>query len=136
MVSGHQRFRSSIAAAALPLAVLTGCAGDFERSYDRWRGHSDFGGPFARWAGCIESRSGHYLDRENAPRHSDFAGENESQLFARVLGDCREHMSGPAWQRLSDREARRLVSDAHRAFGRVRAQIRDRDFQAIIDTGN
>lgn len=136
MARCQQRIRCSVAAAALPLAVLAGCVGDFERSYERWRGHSDSGGPFSRWTGCIETRSGHYLDQENAPRHSDFAGDNESQLFARVLDDCREHMSGPAWQRLSNREARRLVSDAHRAFGRVRAQIRDRDFQAIIDTGN
>ena len=120
--------------ALLPLAVLTGCVSDFQRSSERWREISSAGGPYSRWASCIEDRSYRYLDLNNRGPDEPPVEGTPSQLFTQVLADCRTHMAGPAWEHLSDDQARRLIADAHWAFERVDADIMDRDFHAIIGT--
>lgn len=121
--------------AILPLAALAGCVGDFQRSYERWNQISSAGGPFSRWASCIENRSYRYLDLNNQTPDEPAVEGTPSQLFTQVLADCRPHMAGPAWQHLTDEQVRELIADAHRAFERADAEIMDRDFHAIIEAG-
>jgi len=106
------------------MVLLAGCASDFTRSYHRWDQYTATNGPYARWTLCIEQRSGFYLDPriENGPARNAAAG-NRGQLFANVLTDCRELMTGPAWSGLDDRQIRRLIDDAYQAFHRVETDI-------------
>jgi hypothetical protein len=110
------------AAALIPLSVLAGCAGEWERSHDRWNAYRDPPGPYSRWALCIQDRSRYYLDPEAPPPEA--AQATSSRLFTHVLADCREHMSGSAWESLDDREVRRLISDAWQEFNAVGNEMR------------
>lgn len=120
----------------LASALLAGCVGDWQRSYERWRGYEESSGPYSRWARCVRDRSYRYLDLDALPAAPRPAGEpiagNDSQRFTHVLADCRELMSGPAWEALSDEDMRKLLADAYRAFARAGADIADRRFREII----
>jgi hypothetical protein len=124
------------ASAVLPLALLAGCASSFERSYGRWYDYRASLGPYTHWAGCIEERSQFYLDLERAPPGADFAKESRSQLFTRVLTDCRSLMTGPQWENLSAEQASRLIADAYQAFERVGAEIMDHNTRSVTAAGN
>ena len=120
--------------ALISLVGLAGCAGDWSRSYERWQayqGNPD--NPYFKWAHCIGERSRHYLESQWAPDESaDVPRGSRSQLFTHVLADCRGHMSGPAWESLTDRQVRRLIDDSWQAFKSVDAQIMSmRDAETI-----
>lgn len=108
-------------------ALLAGCVSDAERSYRRWDGYRSGPSPYTRWAFCIGERSGHYLAPESPPVEG-----NRSQLFTRVLADCREHMAGPAWDNLSDEQRRQLIDDAYREFHRADLDIMMQREMAVI----
>jgi hypothetical protein len=116
-----------ISLALLVPALLAGCASDAQRSYRRWDGYRTGPGPYTRWALCIGERSNHYLDPEPAP-----VDDNQSQLFARVLADCREHMAGSAWDDLSNKQRRQLIDDAYREFYRTYTDIMMQREMAVI----
>ena len=125
--------RASVALGLLPLLAATACASEWSRSYNRWQGHQgNTDDPYFKWAHCIDERSHHYLDVEAVPADANVPEGTRSQLFTYVLADCRELMSGSAWQTLSDRQVRRLIDDAWQAFKGVDATIKaDRDAETI-----
>ena len=103
---------------ALPaLALLGGCAGAWERSYDRWYNYKHGGGPYGKWANCIEARSSHYLDPDRSSEETDV------QLFTDVLRDCRPHMSESHWRALTSAQVKQLIGDAWQAFSNVSAEV-------------
>lgn len=123
---------SSLAVSAM---LLAGCASDWTRSYHRWNGYTASAGPYTEWARCIQSRSYHYLDVEGRPS-ADVVPGNDAQIFTNVLADCRQHMTGDAWNHVLHDEMQRLLADAHQAFFGVRADINARMMEAISSQGN
>jgi hypothetical protein len=109
--------RGQVYPAIASALLLAGCASDWDRSHDRWYRYQFEAGPYQQWADCIESRSYHY-------QSSEVVRANDSQLFTYVLADCREHMTGPAWDHIQPEATERLIGDAHQAFFAVGARIR------------
>lgn len=122
-------------ALALPLLVLglaTGCATNWDRGYERWRGYVEGSGPYSKWARCIRDRSVLYLDPDSVDTPPvDLRTANESQIFTYVLADCRTFMAGQEWQNLSSKKLQELIADALQAFNSVDAGIMARQEAAI-----
>jgi len=118
--------RRGILVIALSVFVSAACTSAFSRSDERWRGYRELGSPYQPWADCIRTRSAHYFSGGADVRDSD------ARIFSQILAECREHMSGPAWDYLSPREARRLIGDAYHAFFAVGAEIHAEQEAGII----
>jgi len=116
-----------------PLILAAGCAGDFERHYNRWRGYAVDDGPYSKWAQCIDERS--YYRLSYGPAKAADEPDPDSprpQLFTYVLADCRGLMAEDAWGTLQDKQVRRLLGEAWRAFSNIDAEIRARRDESII----
>ena len=107
---------AQIGTASLSLALLAGCASDWQRSYRRWYDYKASSGPYTRWALCIDQRSAHHIAPAGVGPIPDSGDGNRGLLFTRVLEDCRQFMSGPAWDNLPADHLERLISDAYQAF--------------------
>ncbi|HEY0411821.1 MAG TPA: hypothetical protein VGD66_01610 [Allosphingosinicella sp.] len=125
-----------LAALLLPLVLATGCAGDFERHFKRWRGYVEGGGPHSKWARCIDDRSAYYLTWDSVPAPGEPPRPDPDsprpQLFTYVLADCRALMSRLDWDSLQNKQVRRLIGDAWEAFSGVDADIKGRMDESII----
>ena len=109
-------------------ALLAGCATEWDSSYDRWYGYMAEPGPYRPWAHCIRQRSFHHID----PEGQGAIASNHGQLFTNVLADCREHMSGSAWEHISEDQVAELIADAYREFDRVYVNIQAHYAAGII----
>ena len=117
--------------ATASLATLAGCASDWDRSYWRVYHYKADSGPYARWAHCIEQRSAHYIDPAGMGPVTFSSDGNRGQMFAQVLADCREFMSGPGWDGLRSDQVGRLIRDALQAFDVEEAEAMARAAAAI-----
>ncbi|MCW3848646.1 hypothetical protein OF829_15530 [Sphingomonas sp. LB-2] len=117
-----------------PLAAMavmvSGCAGHWSRSYDRWEGL--WSGPYRAWALCIDERSNAYLQHEAPPAWYKGPTRTTSQIiFTWVLADCAGLMHGPGWDNLKPAAYERLIGDAWQHFLTVDARIQG-DIEASI----
>ena len=113
--------------AALAPVLLAGCAGDWHRSYARWRGYVEEPGPYSTWARCIRDRSYHYHDPDGTG-----VVVTDARTFTQVLADCRESMTGPGWSDLNPEETRQLLNDAYQQFRQAGADLMARYEASII----
>lgn len=109
------------------LALLTACASNIHLGIERWRSYLEERGPYSTWAQCIRDRSYHYHDPEGTGVVVTNAG-----TFTQVLADCREHMVGPGWDHLTEREMRQLLADAYQAFRQAGADLMARYEASVI----
>ena len=128
------------------LVTLSGCASDWQKSVDSWNRLSSGipSGDFLAWTTCIDRnsrRDEHPVTADEQTKlDADWAkikddperwGSNAS-AFAAVLNSCREHMLGPAWRALSDKQVRRLLDDAWQHYLNVQTEQNAADEAGII----
>lgn len=115
---------------------LSGCAGPWKHSHDRWYAMRYSAGPKAQWAKCIDERSRFYLSEENpAAPPSSYQGQipaKDQIIFTWVLADCAPKMTGEGFDHLQPRKHQQLVSDAYQHFFSVRADIRATEDMKVI----
>lgn len=115
---------------------LSGCAGHWEQSYDRWQEMRYSVGPQAYWVQCVDERSDLYLSEEKpAAPPSWYHGPvpaKDQVIFTWVLADCASKMTGEGFDHLQPEQYERLISDAYRHFFSVRAEIRAAEDMKVI----
>jgi hypothetical protein len=116
--------------------ALSGCAGHWQRSYDRWQAMRYSVGPQADWVQCVDERSNSYLSEENpAPPPSWYQGQvpvKDQVIFTWVMADCAPKMTGDGFDHLQPEQYKRLTSDAYQHFFSVRAEIRATEDMKVI----
>lgn len=128
------------------LVTLSGCASDWQKSFDRWnRLSSDIpNGEFLEWTTCIDRNSRRderpMTAEEQAASEANWAKikndpekwGSDASAFAAVLNSCREHMTGPAWRALSNKQVRHLLDDAWQHYLNVQTEQNAADEAGII----
>jgi hypothetical protein len=116
--------------------AVSGCAGHWERSFDRWQAMQNSTGPQVHWVKCVDERSDLYLSEEKlAAPPSWYQGQvpaKDQVIFTWVLADCAPKMTGVGFDHLQPEQYERLISDAYRHFFSVRAEIRATEDMKVI----